>query len=330
LTEQEKEIIRIWSLIGAPEGTPPTIGVDAGVTEPTDAGFEDRPDAGPIPGRSLELLATNTGTSATYSLPVDDTNYVCWAMTIPEGGGDNEHAVRFEHIIDNTSNLHHMLLFRNRDGDSPEGPFSCGSFPLNWDMISGWAPGRQPEQLPPGVGVPLSPGMQLVLQVHYDNVTQANVTDNSGIRIVTVDQEGLTPAGIMWAGGAWYPAINGSNVRRRGTCRIRTPITIFQNFPHMHELGLRITLEVKRAGSNTWDLLTEVPAWDFEDQPNVSIPMQEQQLNVDDEIRTTCWWNTQGRSVSFGESTDDEMCFNFIYHYPLLSNPTLACATLLN
>ena len=156
-----------------------------------------------------------------------------------------------------------------------------------------------------------------------------NVTDNSGIRMITIDQAGLTSAGIMWAGGAWLSPISGSNVRRRGTCRIQSPITIFQNFPHMHALGLRITLEVKRSGSSNWDLLTEVPAWDFEDQPNVPIPMTEQQLNAGDQLRTTCWWDTQGRSVSFGEATNDEMCFNFIYHYPLLSNPTLACASLL-
>jgi len=326
LTEQEKEIIKIWSLIGAPEGTKPTHTPDGGVTP--DAGMQGFPDLGP--GREILILATNTGTSAPYTLPVKRTNYVCWSLTIPEGGGDHEHAVRFEHVIDNTTNLHHMLLFKNREGDARSGPFECGSFPLDWDMISGWAPGRRPEVLPDGVGVPMRPGEQVVLQAHYDDVRQADVTDNSGIRIVTVNQEGLTPAGIMWSGGPWYPPLNGSNVRKRGTCRITTPIKIFQNFPHMHEYGLRITLEVRRAGSNTWDLLTEVPAWDFEDQPNISIPMEEQQLNVDDQLRTTCWWDTQGQSVPFGETTSDEMCFNFIYHYPLLSNPTLACVSLLN
>jgi hypothetical protein len=75
--------------------------------------------------------------------------------------------------------------------------------------------------------------------------------------------------------------------------------------------------------------LTEIPAWDYEDQPNMPIPMAEQQLDVGDQLRTTCWWDTQGRDISFGEETSDEMCFNFIYHYPLVSNPTLACVTLL-
>ncbi|MEE2903357.1 MAG: hypothetical protein VYC39_13565 [Myxococcota bacterium] len=331
LTEEEKTIIQTWSENGAPEGVPPS---DAGVPEDAgtnvDAGSED-PDSGvpPGPGRAIEIRATNTGTSAPYTLPVQRTNYVCWSVRVPAGGGDNEHAVRFEHIIDNTAKLHHMLLFKNRGDDVEAGPFGCDGLDLNWDMISGWAPGRQPEQLPPGVGVRLEEGDQIILQAHYDDVRMQNVTDSSGIRLVTVDQPGLTPAGIMWAGGPWYPAINGSNVRKRGTCEIRTPITIFQNFPHMHEFGLRITLELKRAGTSNWEMLTEVPAWDFEDQPNLPIRSTEQQLNVGDQLRTSCWWDTQGRDISFGESTSDEMCFNFIYHYPILSNPTLACAALL-
>lgn len=351
LTEQEREIIRVWSANGAPEGTRPA---DAGLAPdaatiadatpsagdtgvltqdagpaPVDAGSISGSDAGVSPGRRFEVTASRPGGGGPYELPVTDTNYKCWSFSIPAGGGPDEHIVRFEHIIDNTVNLHHMLLFVNRNADADPGPFGCGNLPLTWDMISGWAPGRQPEVLPQGVGVAIEEGTQLVLQVHYDDVRQQNVTDGSGIRVITTHQAGLTPAGIMWAGGVWVGSINGSNVRRRGTCTIRTPVTIFQNFPHMHQLGLRITLEVQRGGSGPWDLLTEVPAWDFEDQPNVSIPAMEQQLDTGDKLRTTCWWDTQGRNVSFGESTSDEMCFNFIYHYPLVSNPTLACASIL-
>ncbi len=350
LTEAEREIIRVWSANGAPEGTPP-VRDDAGVADgsaadaapaptdgavaPADAGPAPTDgggvvmDAGTAPGRSFDVTASRPGGAGPYELPVRDTNYSCWSFTVPPGGGDDEHIVRFEHIIDNTVNLHHMLLFVNRDADSDPGPFGCGSFPLTWDMISGWAPGRQPEVLPMDVGVPVEPGMQLVLQVHYDDVRMGGVTDGSGIRVITVDQPGMTSAGIMWAGGVWIGGINGANVRRRGSCTIRTPITIFQNFPHMHELGLRITLELQRGGSGPWDTISEVPAWDFEDQPNIDIPQAAQQLDVGDKLRTTCWWDTMGRNVNFGDATSDEMCFNFIYHFPLLSNPTLACASIL-
>ena len=337
LTEQEKEIIRAWSFNGAPEGIPPADGgptMDAGVPPVEDGGVTVG-DAGTMTptttaGRSLELRATEPNSNAPYELPIRDTNYVCWSMTVPAGGGANESVVRFEHIIDNSTNLHHMLLFKNRNKDARPGPFGCGNLPLTWDMVSGWAPGRLAEDMPPGVGVRLAEGDQVVLQIHYDDVRRMNTTDHSGIRMITQDVAGLTEAGIMWAGGAWLSPINGSNVRRRGTCRVRDPVTIFANFPHMHELGIRIMLELKRQGTNNWVNINEVPAWDFEDQPRLPIEAVHQQLMPGDELRTTCWWNTQGRSVSFGEATDDEMCFNFIYHYPLVSNPTLYCAGILN
>jgi hypothetical protein len=192
-------------------------------------------------------------------------------------------------------------------------------------MISGWAPGRMAELMPPGVGVPIAAGDQLILQVHYDNVRQMGQTDHSGIRVILVEQDNLQPAGIMWAGAVWLSPMNGANVSKQATCDVRHATTIFADFPHMHQLGTRILLELQRGGRGPWEQVVEIPAWDFEDQPNVPIPMQHQQVMPGDKLRTTCWWNTHGRSIGFGESTSDEMCFHFLYHYPVVSGANLYC-----
>ena len=65
--------------------------------------------------------------------------------------------------------------------------------------------------------------------------------------------------------------------------------------------------------------------WSFHDQPNVAVPLPLQQVQPGDKLKTTCWWNTQGRGINFGEASQDEMCFNFINHYPLIPNANLAC-----
>jgi hypothetical protein len=124
---------------------------------------------------------------------------------------------------------------------------------------------------------------------------------------------------MMWAGLSWFNALNGM-VDRVATCTINTSFTMFSVFPHMHMLGTRITLEVQRAGQSNWTTLVDIDPWSFEDQPNVAIPAAEQQVNPGDKLRTHCWWNTMGQSIPFGEASDDEMCFNFLYHFPLVGN----------
>jgi hypothetical protein len=322
LTDEQKRIIRIWSEIGAPEGTRPVM-TDAGTldmgTPDPDAGSGD-PDGGvgrPI-SRVFELRATEQGTSNPFQIPVGNTQYLCWSFDVPPGMTGQEYAFRFEPLIDNTAHTHHTLLFHDANGGNGAGPFDCEGFPLDWNMIAGWAPGRMADEIPAGAGVPISAGEQIVLQVHYDGVTTAGETDNSGMRMLLTDEQGLTPAGIVWAGVIWSTALNGSNVSREHTCRIQSPVTMFTVFPHMHKAGTRITLEVQRSGQSTWTTLVDISGWSFEDQPNVPIDPAEQSFMPGDRLRTKCWWDTNGQSINFGEASDDEMCFNFVYHYPKL------------
>jgi hypothetical protein len=326
LTDAEKQLFTRWSALGAPEGERPEPRPDAGVDAP-DAGSPDAGPARPV-SRTLEIRAHEDGSDAPYPLPVGETTYRCFAVTVPPGPvGRDEHAFRFEPIIDDTLHNHHMLLFRNRQGSVAEGAsFECGNFPLGWDLVAGWAPGRGADELPPGVGVPATPGTQFILQVHYDRVTEAGRRDASGIRLVLGDAPGVEEAAMLWAGAVWNDPIQGASVTRTGTCRVRTPFTIFTVFPHMHQLGSAIQLELKRAGSSSWVKLVDIVGWSFADQPNIAIPPEHQALQPGDELRTTCTWNTGGRAVAFGEASRDEMCFNFVYHYPKLSTP-YACVS---
>ncbi len=353
LTTEEIEIIQSWSAIGAPEGTRPVDPQDSGrpdsnetndagkpgdvgepgdAGEPTDAGDTDAGtgDAGQGPprmiSRTLNIVAKAPTSNMPYELPVSQTNYTCWAFTIPAGVPD-EHAFRFEPIVDNTVNTHHTLLFVNNNNDETDGvPFDCEGFPLTWNLVAGWAPGRMADEIPAGAGVPMAAGTQVILQVHYDRVMTTGVTDASGFRVVLTDEPNLIPAGMLWSGVIWNSSINGSNVQKQGTCTLRQDLTMFSVFPHMHQVGKTITMEIQRQGTGPWTRLVDIQGWSFEDQPNVPIPAPEQLMRSGDKIRTTCWWDTQGQSVNFGEASDDEMCFNFIYHYPQI-NFQFACVS---
>jgi hypothetical protein len=320
LTSEEKQTITAWSRQGAPEGTRPEPGPDGGVVAP-DAGGDDPGPSRPV-SRSFDVVARDPDTGDPFELEVGETSYKCWAFTVPPGAaGVAEHAFRFEPLIDNTLHNHHMLLFRNRGDRKPDGqPFDCGGFPLDWDMVAGWAPGRVTDELPPGVGVPAAAGDQFVLQVHYDRVTTGGELDQSGVRVVLSADTDYIEAGMLWSGVAWNAPLNGASVSRTGVCRVRTPFNIFTVFPHMHQLGSAISLELRRAGTSDWIKLVDIVGWSFADQPNIAIPPEHQALAVGDELRTSCTWNTQGRRVNFGEASSDEMCFNFVYHYPKLAS----------
>ena len=59
--------------------------------------------------------------------------------------------------------------------------------------------------------------------------------------------------------------------------------------------------------------------FNFEEQGQISMK-QELILNTGDTVTTTCIYdNPTSRNVTFGESTTNEMCFNFALYYPMNS-----------
>lgn len=323
LTDEERALITLWSEIGAPEGTPPPPDRDGGV-DTRDGGDVPRdggePDTRTV-SRVLEIRATQPNSTDPYELPQRTTNYRCWAMTVPAGNAmGQEYMFRFEPLIDNTAHTHHTLLFKNTGQLEPEGvPFDCGSVQLSWNMVAGWAPGRTADEIPRGAGVPIAQGEQLILQVHYDSVTDGNQTDNSGARVILTDDTNLEEAGMLWCGNIWQGPMNGPAEVKTQTWNVSQNMTIFSVFPHLHQTGTKISLELQRSGSTEWISLVDIQAWDFNDQPNVDIAPEHQQLQSGDRLRTRCEYNTQGQNVSWGEGSADEMCFNFVYHYPRIN-----------
>lgn len=322
LTDEERALITLWSEIGAPEGTRPDPDRDGGVdtrdggSVPRDGGEPDTRNV----SRILEIRATAPNSAAPYALPQTTTNYRCWSMTIPAGSGGQEYMFRFEPLIDNTAHTHHTLLFKNTGQPETDGvPFDCGSVQLSWNMVAGWAPGRGADEIPRVAGVPVAQGDQLILQVHYDSVMDGAQTDNSGVRVFLTDDTNLEEAGMLWCGNIWQGPINGPAEEKNHTWNVSQDMTIFSVFPHLHQTGTKISLELQRSGSTDWISLVDIPAWDFNDQPNVAIAPEHQQLQSGDKLRTRCEYNTQGQNVNWGEGSADEMCFNFIYHYPRIN-----------
>jgi hypothetical protein len=245
--------------------------------------------------------------------------------------------LRFRHLPDNVAVLHHWLLYSESaqvsdgaiDPCALAGPtgFLCGQATTR-SLITGWAPGRGDFELPADVGLELpAPGAMMALEFHYYNTTSGmTAADQSGVEICVTSKFRPNTASVTWLGSEniAIPAhatgtASGSCAPLRMGSQGSDPIHILYSWPHMHTLGTHMTSIVTRAAGGQETLWDGDFSFNFQvlhDTPLMLLP--------GDTIATTCTYqNTTDNTVMFGQSTQQEMCFNFTYAWPAhaLDNP---------
>lgn len=168
-------------------------------------------------------------------------------------------------------------------------------------------------QFPPGVGLRLRAGDDIVLQLHVFNPSQEAISGTSGIEVIEIPPgEVEQEADIYLPGPLNLDIPPNQTSTKTSTCVVGSDQTIFAVFPHMHQLGshFKTTLTVGGESSVLHD-----DDYDFNHQ--AFIPFDPITLSPGDSITTECTWNnTTSQSVSWGESSTTEMCFSIMYRYP--------------
>jgi hypothetical protein len=271
-----------------------------------------------------------------YKLPPGET-YTSFIFKAP--WTQPVQGLRFRHLQDNAAVLHHWILYTENaptaDADIQSCAlngllgFLCGQGSTR-SMVTGWAPGRGDFRLPEGVGLELpKPGATLALEMHYANYGPAQMTvqDRSGVEVCVTSKFRPHTASISWLGTESIRVAGNARATASGTCRPRReglsnssePIHILYSWPHMHRLGRHLTSVVNRT-SGVQETLYDGD-FTFEYQTVHETPLL---LAPGDSITTTCSYeNGTPASVGFGQSTAEEMCFNFVYAWPAhaLDNP---------
>lgn len=244
--------------------------------------------------------------------------------------------LRFRHLPDNAAVLHHWLLYSESapvaDGhietcalDGPTG-FLCGQASTR-SLITGWAPGRGDFRLPEGVGLELpAPGAMLAVEFHYFNTGGAMTQDGSGVEVCTTTKFRPNMASVTWLGTQKINVPGRTMGTASGICNplrkgmgANDPIHVLFSWPHMHKLGTHLKSTVMRA-AGAQDVMWD-GAFDFNSQTLHDTPVS---LMPGDSVNTTCtFMNTTDNPVAFGQSTTQEMCYNFTYAWPAhaLDNP---------
>ena len=101
-----------------------------------------------------------------------------------------------------------------------------------------------------------------------------------------------------------------------GSCTMNGSTHFFAVFPHMHQLGRHIRVDLETSGG-TMNIYDEDYLFEAQNFREVTpIP-----LSSGDKILVECTFrNDTGAPVGFGESSDEEMCFAISYRYPLLGS----------
>lgn len=212
--------------------------------------------------------------------------------------------IAFKNLTDNAKILHHWIFYNGQT------------------MIGGWAPGRAENTLPPDVGMEMLPGT-LRLDMHYYNLRGSkDELDRSGLALCIVKgaNKRTHTAGVYGGFSVLRNELfippNARGFATGKTCKVTStsPITLLRVTPHAHQHARHMTLKLKR-GDGTVQTLHD-DSFNFEEQVAYELdPLVK--LNPGDEVTATCTYdNETNKSITWGENTDQEMCFLWSVYYP--------------
>lgn len=261
-----------------------------------------------------------------YLVPDAQTTYACASTSFTLS--ELEHIVAFEPAVDTPGVVHHMIL-----GVAPEpvdGVVPCYPSAPGVTMYWGWAPGIQPLELPAEAGMLIGdqPGgvVHFVLQIHYENSSgHAGLVDRTGINVYTTADLRPHEAGVLSVGDvaglaipAGYDAFETIHDCPADFTQalLSEPIHVYGSWLHAHRLGKTLWTEQLRDGA----LIGEVGRNDPYDFGTQYVQPIDALIEPGDQLVTRCVYDSSDRTEPTlgGEGSDDEMCLNFLFHYPAL------------
>jgi hypothetical protein len=301
MTAVDQQVVAQWAAGGAPAGDPATApaatsggGIQLGA-----------------PDKHLSAAAPFTPTYP-GSAGANDL-YWCFVLDPQLGAASDLTAMNI--VPGQKNEVHHVIVFRDPGGQGsagkPAGGYECNGAP--GEMLTGWVPGSGPLQLPAGVGMTISPGDKLLMQVHYHKDPAVPTTaDATAVDLYFSPTTMPEHAYVVWAGTPLFtiPA-NAKGYAVNSTCTVNGSWKLLGVAPHMHQHATKFASNIQAASGNA--CLMNIPHWDFGWQGGYFL-QQPVQLAAGDKVTTTCTYdNDTASQIKFGEATTDEMCFGFLY-----------------
>jgi hypothetical protein len=322
LTASELATMDAWLNGGAQPGngascTQTTGGVGGDVAQGGTGGVGGgQPEAGssadagmPDDVECYDFLSHAAGSDAPFPVVQGTTDlYQCFYFT-PKWQGDLQ-GISFKSIVDNTEVVHHWLLYQNATAQTDGAQAPCLGAHPDAALLAGWAVGGSDTILPDDVGMQMGTN-GFTLEIHYNNQTPGDLADASGVKVCVTKTPRPHLAATHWLGTTNLNLIGAGDVSSTCTPNYANgPITILSSWPHMHKHGTHLKSVIMRKATGMPETLIDKP-FDFNYQISYPTPTV---LMPGDTIDTTCTYGSG--PVSFGEGTNQEMCFNFVVAWP--------------
>ena len=269
------------------------------------------PDSAPLPEGYTRLIGR------TWSIPSGGQDvYRCVRVTVPQD-------MYVTSIMAQAPVGTHHTVLSIMSGADGETNCSAGTGTLGTVMLYASGVGTSPLNFPTGVGIKLTAGTKVHLNLHLYNATDQQLSGDSAILVKAQATPPPMLAEMVFAGtGSFSIPSNNQPYTKTTTCSENKAYRLFAVWPHMHQLARHQKVELIRGGTPT--VLHDL-AYQFEEQ-QYYLKAPEVQVQQGDQLRVSCTWvNNTGQPVGFGDSSNQEMCFTGLYRYPAANSGVFSC-----
>lgn len=324
LSQSDKQKISQWALNGSPQGNPN--------------------NAPPIPtytNTTTQLSGIDySGKMANYIINTTQDLYRCFI--IPTNFTTDKFAAEIEVKPGNRTIVHHVLVFEdtntvqlnNLDAADPGVGYTSffGTGISGSRLVGEWVPGTAPIKFPAGMGIRLRKNTNLILQIHYPAGTSSQL-DSTRVNIKfangTVREVYLAPVlseNHITNGPFIIPPQQVKTFRQEYTNNLITT-SLLSVAPHMHLIGKKYKVYAVGPQQDTIPLIN-IKKWNFNWQGvyafrnPVKVPTGYKiigETEYDNRSSNPFNPNTPPQTISYGESTTDEMMqtyMAFTIYYP--------------
>jgi hypothetical protein len=263
------------------------------------------------------ITHANGDAAQPFSVGTTPDMYTNFTFAAPWTG--MQYARSFDIITGNSEVIHHWLFFRNT-GPEPDLAVSPGSGTHpDGILLHGWAPSASPMYMDPDVGQEMPDDVGYTLETHHNNTTGAAAPDSSGVEVCVTPKVPEHIATISWLGS---DSIAGTSAS--GTCdpSSNDEIHLIAAQPHMHLKGQHMKVVLNRAAGGTEIVHDADFSFDYQRYYVFDFVMK-----PGDTLDTTC---TYSAPATFGQSTQNEMCYFFTLAWPplALTSPNFASSAI--
>ncbi|MBW2189517.1 MAG: hypothetical protein DRH23_00955 [Deltaproteobacteria bacterium] len=282
-----------------------------------------------------------SGSGGTFVPPADSYTVKWGPVMVPSGKEDTQCVVKrlgnagpiSIHEIHNAlgATSHHFIVYRVDDTEERPDPYPCTPFTDTFNdpplIITQRADDRL--TLPDGVAYSIEPNQMIRLELHYVNVSaDSQMAEATSTFIPIPPEEVEHEADVMFMGDTIFTIPENSEFTL-GPSFIQVPsrfngVNYFAITGHEHKRGTGVYVEVAQSEGSAGTPVYDVPNFQWDEPLTVT---HDPPFTVPDGggFRVTCDWNNRSdKTVGFGTSVNDEMCFFWAYYFP--SRGPLVCA----